>query len=151
MISVGHVLPKKGGSILISSGDATQKADMLDACRRLHKAGYGIYATMGTWKFLVENEIPAQRVLWPSEVENNPENNIPSALELIRKHQVDLVINIPRDFTHTELTNGYKMRRTSIDFNVPLITNSRLATAYIRAFTVIGLEDLAIKSWDEYK
>lgn len=77
--------------------------------------------------------------------------DIPTAIDMIRRHKVNLVINIPRDFTHTELTNGYKMRRTAIDFNVPLITNSRLATAYIRAFTVTGLEDLAIKSWDEYK
>jgi len=147
MISVGYVIPKPGSSVLVSSGDALQKAKMLKACRLLAQNGYTIYATSGTWKYLVENDVPAMRALWPSE---SDVNGFESALELIRDHKVGLVVNIPKNFTRGELTNGYKIRRASIDFNVPLITNSRLATAFIRAFCTLSEDQLAIKSWDEY-
>ena len=150
MISVGHKVPQK--SVLISSGDAKQKADMLHACQRLIEKGLVIYATAGTFKYLQENGIPALRALWPSEVESGAfeGESIPSAVELISEHKVDPVINIPKNFSTGELTNGYKMRRAAIDFNIPLITNSRLATAYIAAFSKVGPEQMAIKAWDEY-
>ena len=144
MLSVGHRIPKK--SILISSGNPIQKADLLRACQLLAKKEYTIYATGGTCKYLVDNGVPALRALWPNEMEEG----VPAALDLIRTHQVELVINIPKNFTRKELSNGYLMRRAAIDFNVPLITNSRLATAYIRAFCSTPLEKISIKSWDEY-
>jgi len=145
MLSVGHRIPSK--SVLISSGNAKQKADILRACTELNKKGIKIYATEGTSKYLNENGVNATRVLWPNDT---PEEGIPSAIELIRNHEVDLVVNIPKNFSHSELSNGYTMRRASIDFNVPLITNSRLATAYIRAFCAKSIDDISIKSWDEY-
>ena len=150
MISVGHRIPQK--AVMISSGDARQKADMLRACRTLASKGFTIYATAGTFRYLQENGVPALRALWPSEVALSvPENaGIPAAIDLISRHEVELVINIPKNFSTGELTNGYKMRRAAIDFNVPLITNSRLATAYIMAFCTLGMEDLKIKAWDEY-
>lgn len=144
MLSVGHRIPQK--SILISSGNPLQKADLLRACLLLAKKNYTIYATGGTCKYLNENGVPAKRALWPNE----QENGAPAALDLIRKHEVELVINIPKNFTHSELSNGYQMRRAAIDFNVPLITNSRLATAYIRAFCAVPQDAISIKSWDEY-
>ncbi|MGN0199922.1 MAG: carbamoyl-phosphate synthase (glutamine-hydrolyzing) large subunit [Candidatus Cryptobacteroides sp.] len=147
MLSVGHHIPHKG--VLISSGNARQKADILGACHMLAKSGLKIYATDGTCRYLNENGIPATRVLWPHETEENGGEH-KAALDLIREHEVDLVINIPKNFTHNELSNGYKMRRAAIDFNVPLITNSRLATAYIRAFCSVPQEEISIKSWDEY-
>lgn len=145
MLSVGHRIPSK--SVLISSGNAKQKADILRACIELSKKGISIYATAGTSKYLNENGVKATRVLWPDDA---PEEGVPSAIELIRTHEVDLVVNIPKNFTHSELSNGYRMRRAAIDFNVPLITNSRLATAYIRAFCAKPIESISIKSWDEY-
>ena len=138
MLSVGHRIPRKG--VLISSGDAGQKSDMLQACKLLAESGLKIYATKGTCKFLTENGIHCLRALWPSEVAELSEGNTtevtaaPAALDLIQNHTVDLVITIPKNFSHRELTNGYYVRRAAIDFNVPLITNSRLATAYIIAF-----------------
>jgi carbamoyl-phosphate synthase large subunit len=135
MLSVGHHIPE--GAILISSGDARQKADLLPACQLLHRHGLPIYATEGTRRFLEENGVP---VLDGAD-----------ALPLIRDHQVDLVINIPKNFTHGELTSGYRIRRAAIDFNVPLISDSRLATAFVRAFCTQSLEELPLKSWDEYK
>ena len=149
MISVGHVIPEKGSAVLVSSGDAVQKAMMLRACSILVENGYKIFATSGTYKYLVNTGVECSRALWPSEEETEKGAGIP-AVQLIRDHAVQLVVNIPKDFSHGELTNGYKMRRAAIDFNVPLITNSRLATAYIRAFCSKSLEDLKIKSWDEY-
>ena len=148
MISVGYNLPPKGSAVLVSAGDPLQKAKMLGIFRLLADNGYTIYATSGTWKYLGENNIPCKRALWPSE---EGIEGYDTALDLIRAHKVQLVVNIPKNFTHNELTNGYKIRRASIDFNVPLITNSRLAAAFIRAFCLLGLEDLAIKSWDEYR
>ena len=150
MISVGHRIPKE--AVLISSGNSLQKADMLHACQRLHARNYTIYATSGTYKYLIENDIPAVRALWPSEVESGAFEglDIPSAIDLIASEKVELVINIPKNFSSGELTNGYKLRRAAVDYNVPLITNSRLATAYIRAFCLLGSDGLQIKSWDEY-
>ena len=144
MLSVGHRIPQK--SILISSGNPIQKADLLRACQLLAEKNYTIYATGGTCKYLNENGVPALQALWPNE----QANGAPAALDLIRKHEVELVINIPKNFTHSELSNGYQMRRAAIDFNVPLITNSRLATAYIRAFCAVPQDEIGIKSWDEY-
>ena len=144
MLSVGHRIPQK--SILISSGNPLQKADLLRACQLLADKHYTIYATGGTCRYLNENGVPALRALWPNE----HDDGFPSALDLIRSHQVELVINIPKNFTRKELSNGYMMRRAAIDFNVPLITNSRLATAYIRAFCAKPLDSISIKSWDEY-
>ena len=146
MLSVGHRIPEK--AVLISSGNARQKADILDACRLIAEKGLDIYATSGTCKYLNENGIPARRALWPYEVSTEEH---PSAIDLIRSHTVDLVINIPKNYSHNELSNGYKMRRAAIDFNVPLITNSRLATAYIKAFCKVPLDKIGIKSWDEYR
>lgn len=146
MLSVGHRIPKE--SVLISSGNAKQKADLLGACQLLYEKGIKIYATAGTCKYLCDNGVPALRALWPNEEDLN--ENTPAALDLISKHKVELVVNIPKNYTHKELSNGYKMRRAAIDFNVPLITNSRLATAYIRAFCAKPLESIGIKSWDEY-
>ena len=148
MLSVGHRIPEH--AVLISSGNPIQKADLLLACHKLSEKGIKIYATAGTCKYLNENGVTAHRALWPHEEADGLEPNEPSALELIREHKVDLVVNIPKNYSRKELSNGYKMRRAAIDFNVPLITNSRLATAYIRAFCAKSLDDISIKSWDEY-
>lgn len=145
MLSVGHKIPQK--SVLISSGNAIQKADLLNACQLLAEKGIKIYATGGTCRYLNENGVPAHRALWPGE--ENPVD-CPSAIELIRSHKVELVVNIPKNYTRSELSNGFKMRRAAIDFNVPLITNTRLATAFIRAFCAKSLDEIGIKSWDEY-
>jgi len=145
LLSVGQRIPD--GPVLISSGDALQKADLLPACRMLAEKGYPIYATGGTCKYLNENGVPAKLALWPNEEKEGEE----SSVDLIRNHKVGLVINIPKNFTHKELTNGYKMRRAAVDFNVPLITNTRLASAFIKAFCKYSTGDLAIKSWDEYE
>ena len=144
MLSVGHRVPKK--SILVSSGDLVQKVDMLAACRILSDAGYDIYATSGTYKFLSENSVRCMKALWPDE----SGSDCPSTIDLIREGKVELVVNIPKNFSHGELTNGYRLRRAAIDFNIPLITNSRLASAYIKAFCRLGEDDLKIKAWDEY-
>ena len=147
LLSVGHKIPRK--SILISSGNPRQKADLLEPCRILSQRGFTIYATSGTFKYLQENSVPCLRALWPSEIESG-ENGL-SAVELIRDRKVELLINIPKDFSTGELTNGYKLRRAAIDFNVPLITNRRLASAYIKAFCNLSEDDLSIKAWDEYE
>ena len=147
LLAVGQKIPKK--AVLISSGDAMQKADLLPASRLLHSNGYKIYATAGTCRYLRENGVPAERALWPSEVEDGNVEGV-SAQYLIRTHEVDLVINIPKNYTQSELSNGYKLRRASIDFNVPLITNNRLATAFVKAFCRVPFDSIQIKSWDEY-
>ena len=144
MLSVGHRIPKK--SILLSTGTAKDKAAMLDAARTLIEHGYELYATGGTSRYLTENGIENTTVYWPSQ-----EGQHPQALELLHQHKIDMVVNIPKDLTAGELTNGYKIRRASVDLNVPLITNSRLAAAFIHAFCTVKVEDLAIKSWSEYK
>ncbi len=146
MLSVGYRIPKRGGSILLSTGGAKQKADMLEAARQLATYGYKLYATGGTSRYLSENGIANTQVFWPSETEHQPQ-----ALSLLHEHQIDMVVNIPKDLTTHELTNGYKIRRAAIDLNIPLITNARLASAFIFAFTSSSEESISIKSWNEYK
>lgn len=143
MLSVGHRIPKKG--VLLSTGSAKQKADLLESAYRLHKKGYQLYATAGTHRYLNDNGIPAILVHWPSEADKEPQ-----ALDLLHRKQIDFVVNIPKNLTSNELTNGYKIRRAAVDLNVPLITNARLASAYIRAFCDLTVDDIEIKSWDEY-
>ena len=149
MLSVGYEIPKK--NILISSGNALQKADLLNACRLLHERGYKIYGTEGSAKYLVENGVPAERVIWPTEAQD-PElvGQYKQAMEMLANKELDLVINIPKNFSHRELTNGYHVRRAAVDYNIPLITNARLATAFIRAFCAMSIDDIQIKSWDQY-
>mgnify|MGYP002672713637 FL=1 len=143
MLSVGHRIPKK--NILLSTGGAKQKVAMLDAAKMLIDHGYKLYATGGTSKFLNENGIENTHVLWPSE-----DGDEPKALDLLHNHTIDMVVNIPKNLTSSELTNGYKIRRAAIDLNVPLITNARLASAFIYAFCTTKLEDIGIKAWGEY-
>lgn len=143
MLSVGHRIPKKG--VLLSTGSAKQKADLLESAHRLHKKGYQLYATAGTHRYLNDNGIPAILVHWPSEADKEPQ-----ALDLLHRKQIDFVVNIPKNLTSNELTNGYKIRRAAVDLNVPLITNARLASAYILAFCDLTVDDIEIKSWDEY-
>ena len=141
MLSVGHRIPKKG--VLLSTGSAKQKADLLESAHRLHKKGYQLYATAGTHRYLNDNGIPAILVHWPSEADKEPQ-----ALDLLHRKQIDFVVNIPKNLTSNELTNGYKIRRAAVDLNVPLITNARLASAYIRAFCDLTVDDIEIRSWD---
>ena len=145
MLSVGYRIPAK--NILLSTGGAKQKADMLDAAQMLVKHGYNLYATAGTSRFLTENGIQNTRVLWPSE---EAEGDAPRALDMLHNHEIDMVVNIPKDLTSSELSNGYKIRRAAIDLNVPLITNSRLASAFIYAFCTVKLDEMEIKAWGEY-
>ena len=144
MLSVGYTIPKK--NILLSTGSAKQKADLLEAAHQLHEHGYNLYATGGSHQFLTDNGIPAVKVYWPSESDKEPQ-----ALQMIHDKKIDFVVNIPKNLTATELDNGYKIRRAAIDFNIPLITNTRLAAAFIDAFCNISLDEIQIKSWDEYK
>ena len=144
MISVGYPIPQKG--ILVSSGDVRGKVELLDACKMLAAKGYKIYATEGTQKFLGDHGIQATAVCWPDEESNGKEN----IAKLMSNHQIDLVINIPKDQTKRELTNGYKIRRSAIDHNIPLLTNARLASAYIRALSIKSMADIKIKTWQEY-
>ena len=143
MLSVGYRIPER--NILLSTGSAKQKAEMLDAARTLVQHGYKLYATGGTSKFLTENGVGNTTVYWPSE------DNQPQALDMLHNHEIDMVVNIPKNLSAGELSNGYKIRRAAIDLNVPLITNSRLASAFISAFCNMSIEDIAIKSWSEYK
>lgn len=143
MLAVGQRIPAK--NILLSTGTAKQKVAMLDAARLLAEKGYSLYATGGTHRFLEENGIPSERVYWPSE------EGEPQALRMLHEKRIDMVVNIPRDLSAGELDNGYKIRRAAIDLNIPLITNARLASAFIQAFCTIGIEDIPIKSWQEYK
>ena len=144
MLAVGQGIPKK--TILLSTGGAKQKAEMLDAAKKLVENGYELYATGGTSKYLDDNGVRNVRVYWPSE-----EGKEPQALTLLHEKKIDMVVNIPKDLTPRELTDGYKIRRASIDLNVPLVTNSRLASAFINAFCTLKLSDIDIKSWAEYK
>ena len=143
MLSVGHRIPKK--TVLLSTGSAKQKAEMIDAARQLVENGYELYATGGTSKYLTDNGIANTLVHWPSE------DAQPQALDLLHDHKIDMVVNIPKNLTTHELTNGYKIRRAAIDLNVPLITNSRLASAFIHAFCTVGIDGIGIKSWSEYR
>ena len=144
MLSVGYRIPKK--NILLSTGTPKQKVEMLSAARLLQQKGYKLFATGGTSKFLTENGVENTQVYWPSET-----NQQPQALDMLHKKEIDMVVNIPKNLTAGELSNGYKIRRAAIDLNVPLVTNARLASAFINAFCTMTLDDLAIKSWAEYK
>ena len=143
MISVGYRIPRK--NVMVSSGDSKSKVDLLDACRMLREHGYEIYATAGTERFLADHGIEAKTVGWPDE---GSDYNV---MDMIAGHKFDLVVNIPKNHTRRELTNGYRIRRGAIDHNIPLITNARLASAFIHAFCQIKEEDIPIKSWQEYK
>ena len=143
MLSVGHRVPKR--SVLLSTGTPRQKADMLEAAQLLDKAGLKIYATEGTYKYLTENGIPAVRAYWPTDGDAHPQ-----ALDLLHHKLVDMVVNLPKNLSSAELSNGYKVRRAAIDLNIPLLTNARLASAFIKAFTSMSLDDIEIKAWDEY-
>ena len=143
LLSVGHRIPTKG--VMLSSGTAKHKAAMLDAARQLDRRGYRLYATEGTHRFLADNGVQSTLVHKPSEPDKHPQ-----ALEILHNHEVDLVVNIPRDLSTAELTNGYKIRRAAIDLNIPLLTNARLASAFIDAFTTLGVDKVDIKAWDEY-
>lgn len=143
MLSVGYRIPKK--NILLSTGTMKQKADMMDAARMLVNKGYKLFATGGTHKALAESGIESTHVYWPSE------EGHPQALEMLHSKEIDMVVNIPKNLTAGELSNGYKIRRAAIDLNIPLITNARLASAFINAFCTMSVDDIAIKSWAEYK
>ena len=144
MLSVGHRIPKK--TVLLSTGGGKQKAEMLDAAKRLVNNGYELYATSGTSHFLTENGIDNTTVYWPTD-----EGMEPKVLDVLREKKIDMVVNIPKDLTPRELTNGYSIRRAAIDLNIPLITNTRLASAFITAFTTMRVEDIEMKAWSEYK
>ena len=143
MLSVGQEIPKK--SVLLSTGGTKQKVDMLDAAHKLYDKGYTLYATGGTHKFLTDNGIPAILVYWPSESDKQPQ-----ALEMLHRKQIDMVVNIPKNLSSTELSNGYKIRRAAVDLNIPLLTNARLASAFIDAFCDLSLDQIEIKPWGEY-
>ena len=143
MLSVGYRIPEK--NILLSTGSAKQKVEMLDTARLLVRHGYKLFATGGTSKFLTDNGVENTTVYWPSEDKH------PQALDMLHNHEIDMVVNIPKNLTAGELSNGYKIRRAAIDLNVPLITNSRLASAFISAFCNMTIDDIAIRSWSEYK
>ena len=147
LIATGYKIPSKDKGIMISSGETKEKVRLLDGARMLTKAGYTIYASEGTAKFLNENGAKAIAVNWPDENDDNGRENV---MKMIADHKFDLVVNIPKNHTERELTNGYKIRRGAIDHNIPLITNSRLASAFIEAFCTLSQDDLAIKSWNEY-
>lgn len=144
MLSVGYRIPKR--SVLLSTGGYKQKVDMLDAAQLLHNKGYALYATQGTHDMLAENGIPSTLVFWPTD-----EGKHPQALDLLHERKIDMVVNINKNLTAGELTNGYRLRRAAIDLNIPLLTNARLASAFITAFCTLPIEDLQIKSWAEYK
>ena len=142
MLSVGHTIPKK--NVMFSTGPAKSKAELLESARMLHEKGFNLFATAGSQKFLVDNGVPATLVYWPSE------NKSPNTIEMLQEKKIDMVVNIPKNLSASELRNGYMIRRTSIDFNIPLITNTRLARAFIRAFCSMDVDDIEIKSWDEF-
>lgn len=142
MISVGHRIP--GKNVLISSGPSRSKVEMLNATKMLKEHGYNIYATGGTAKFFADNGIGVTQLYWPDEDKD------PNIMEYLRNKKIDMVINIPKNYTKRELDNGYVIRRTAVDYNIPLITNARLASAFIYAFCSVPMEEVAIKSWDEY-
>ncbi|MBF1316698.1 MAG: carbamoyl-phosphate synthase (glutamine-hydrolyzing) large subunit [Porphyromonadaceae bacterium] len=144
MLSVGYRIPEC--SVLLSTGGYKQKVDMLDAAQLLHNKGYALYATQGTHDMLAENGIPSTLVFWPTD-----EGKHPQALDLLHERKIDMVVNINKNLTAGELTNGYRLRRAAIDLNIPLLTNARLASAFITAFCTLPIEDLQIKSWAEYK
>ena len=147
LIATGYKIPSKDKGIMLSSGGAKEKASLLDAAQALVKNGYTIYATAGTAKFLNENNVKATAVGWPDE----EHNDLPNVMQMIADHKFDLIVNIPKNHTKRELTNGYRIRRGAIDHNIPLFTNARLASAFIEAFCTLSLDQLQIKSWQEYE
>ena len=147
LIATGYKIPSKDKGIMLSSGGAKEKASLLDAAQALVKNGYTIYATAGTAKFLNENNVKATAVGWPDE----EHKDIPNVMEMIADHKFDLIVNIPKNHTKRELTNGYRIRRGAIDHNIPLFTNARLASAFIEAFCTLSQDQLQIKSWQEYE
>ena len=142
MVSVGYALPER--DILVSSGPSRSKAELLEPVRMLADKGYRIFATSGTARFFREHDVPVTELYWPDEAQQ------PNVMDCLCRKQFGLVVNIPKNHTTRELDNGYKIRRAAIDFNIPLITNARLASAFIYAFCKVRKEDLAIKAWDEY-
>ena len=147
LIATGYKIPSKDKGIMLSSGGAKEKASLLDGAQALVKNGYTIYATAGTAKFLNENNVKATAVGWPDE----EHKDIPNVMQMIADHKFDLIVNIPKNHTKRELTNGYRIRRGAIDHNIPLITNARLASAFIEAFCTMSQDQLQIKSWQEYE
>ena len=147
LIATGYKIPSKDKGIMLSSGGAKEKASLLDAAQALVKNGYTIYATAGTAKFLNENNVKATAVGWPDE----DHKDLPNVMQMIADHKFDLIVNIPKNYTKRELTNGYRIRRGAIDHNIPLITNARLASAFIEAFCTLSQDQLQIKSWQEYE
>ena len=147
LIATGYRIPKVGGAVLISSGGAKGKVSLLEGAQQLVKKGYKVYATHGTAKFFQDNGVEATAVLWPDEESTKEGENV---MQLIAQHKFDLIVNVPKNHTKRELTNGYRIRRGAIDHNIPLITNVRLAKAYIEAFTAMSENDIKIKSWQEY-
>ena len=147
LIATGYKIPSKDKGIMLSSGGAKEKASLLDAAQALVKNGYTIYATAGTAKFLNENNVRATAVGWPDE----DQKDLPNVMQMIADHKFDLIVNIPKNHTKRELTNGYRIRRGAIDHNIPLITNARLASAFIEAFCTLSQDQLQIKSWQEYE
>ena len=143
MLSVGYKIPEK--TVLVSGGPIKSKVVLLESVRLLVKKGYQIYATQGTHRFFAENSVPSSLLFWPDDHQE------PNVLTYLREKKIDLVINIPKNLSKGELDNDYKIRRTAIDFGIPLLTNARLASKFIRAFCSLGMEDLKIKSWNEYK
>ena len=148
MLATGYNIPSKDMGIMISSGSAKEKASLLDAAAALVKAGYTVYASHGTARFLNENGVAASEVGWPDEKASDA--GVPNVMDMIHDHRFDLIVNIPKNHSKRELTNGYKIRRGAIDHNIPLITNARLASAFIEAFCSISLDRLPVKSWQEY-
>jgi carbamoyl-phosphate synthase large subunit len=142
MLSVGYTIPKK--NIMLSTGEPKSKVELLDVCRRLVSKGFKLFATRGTQKFLEENEVPATVVLWGDEKGEN-------VIDMLNKHEFGLVINIPKDLSRDALNSDFMIRRTAIDRNIPLITNSKLATAFLEAICERNIDDIVIRSWDEYK
>ncbi len=147
LIATGYKIPSKDKGIMLSSGGAKEKASLLDAAQALVKKGYTIYATAGTAKFLNDNNVKATAVGWPDE----DHKDLPNVMQMIADHKFDLIVNIPKNHTKRELTNGYRIRRGAIDHNIPLITNARLASAFIEAFCTLSQDQLQIKSWQEYE
>ena len=142
MLSVGYSIPKK--TVLLSTGDSRSKVDLLPAAKMLQKMGYELYATPGTAMFLAQHNIKSTSLHWP-DIKMQP-----NTLDFIKKRKIDLVVNIPKNLSKTELSNDYTIRRSAIDFNIPLLTNARLAKAFINAFCKIKREDIQIKCWEEY-
>jgi carbamoyl-phosphate synthase large subunit len=142
MLSVGYRIPKK--NILLSTGDARSKVELLQSARMLAAKGYNLFATRGTAQFLTENGLDATTLYWPDEEKK------PNTLDYLRERKIDLVINIPKNLSKTELANDYTIRRSAVDFNIPLITNARLASAFLYAICKLDMNDIVIKSWDEY-